>query len=65
MPYLNARFDAIMFDIYRRAKAEADYNATLFLRILTEKVGIEAAKQRARLQRYGYSVGYTSLCKNG
>ena len=38
------KFDAAMFDIYRRAKSEAKYNATVFLNMLSERGGVGTAK---------------------
>jgi hypothetical protein len=33
-----------MFEIYRRAKLEADYNATIFLGMITRNYGLATAK---------------------
>jgi hypothetical protein len=41
---LTKHFDGAMFEIYRRAKSEAGYNATIFLRILSERGGLATAK---------------------
>ncbi len=38
------KFDAAMFDIYRRAKTEAKYNATVFLNMLSDRGGLPTAK---------------------
>ena len=38
---LELRFDSVMFDVYRRAKQEAGYNATRFLQMLDEHRGPE------------------------
>jgi len=40
----NAKFDEAMFEIYRRAKSEAKYNATIFLQMITENGGVATAK---------------------
>jgi hypothetical protein len=40
----NVAFDKAMFAIYRRAKDEANYNATIFLQMLTETDGLTTAK---------------------
>jgi hypothetical protein len=49
---LEAQFDQAMFDVYRRAKSEAKYNATKFLQMLTDKTLINAEQP---------SDGYTAL----
>jgi hypothetical protein len=41
---LSKQFDAAMFKIYQRAKQEAGYNATLFLRMISERGGLSTAK---------------------
>jgi hypothetical protein len=41
---LSKRFDAAMFQIYRRAKSEAGYNANIFLRMINERGGLVTAK---------------------
>ena len=41
---LSKKFDAAMFDIYRRAKTEAKYNATIFLNMLSDRGGLATAK---------------------
>ena len=41
---LSKQFDAAMFEIYRRAKLEAGYNATIFLRMLSDRGGLATAK---------------------
>jgi hypothetical protein len=38
------QFDMAMFQIYMRAKAEAGYNATIFLRMISERGGLATAK---------------------
>ncbi|MEH2709852.1 hypothetical protein ABIF21_004159 [Bradyrhizobium elkanii] len=63
MSHLSERFDAAMFDIYRRAKTEAGYNATLFLRMLSDKGGVETARQLINSTKP--SDGYTSLYERG
>lgn len=37
-------FEGAMFDIYRRAKAEAGYNATIFLKMISDQGGLATAK---------------------
>ncbi|MGC1427974.1 MAG: hypothetical protein WA822_05250 [Albidovulum sp.] len=41
---LSKKFDGAMFDIYRRAKTEAKYNATVFLNMLSDRGGVSTAK---------------------
>jgi hypothetical protein len=40
---LAKQFDGAMFEIYRRAKLEADYNATIFLRMVSDRGGLATA----------------------
>ena len=56
---LEKRFDAEMRDVYERAKIEAGYNATYFLRMLSELGGLETARQL--LSASGVSDGFTAL----
>jgi hypothetical protein len=37
---IEEKFEQAMFDIYRRAKSEAKYNATIFLQMVTDRGGI-------------------------
>lgn len=53
------QFNAAMLDIYRRAKAEAGYNATRFLSMVVERGGLETA--RYLLHAATVSEGYTAL----
>ena len=48
-----------MFDIYRRAKSEAKYNATIFLSMLNDKGGLATAKTLINAE--SQSAGYTAL----
>ena len=59
MTDLPEQFDAAMVDIYRRAKAEENYNATIFLRMLTERGGLQTAKFLINSMKP--SDGYTEL----
>jgi hypothetical protein len=63
MPNLDAQFDQAMFDVYRRAKDEAGYNATIFLQMLTDDGGRRTAKTLINAARP--SDGYTALCLRG
>lgn len=57
------QFDVAMFDIYRRAKEEAGYNASLFLQMLVAKKGLATARQLINAQKP--SDGYTHLYERG
>ncbi|WP_262048072.1 hypothetical protein [Bradyrhizobium sp. Bra78] len=59
----NAAFDKAMFDIYRRAKDEANYNATIFLKMLTDTDGLTTAKTLINAPKE--SDGYTTLFMKG
>jgi hypothetical protein len=52
------RLDAAMLDIYRRARSEADYNATRFLVMVQERGGLATAQH---LLRQPPSDGFTQL----
>ena len=41
---LERKFDEAMFTIYRRAKAEARYTATIFLNMLNDRGGLATAR---------------------
>lgn len=56
---LEKRFNEAMLDVYRRAKAEAGYNATRFLGMVTEMGGYETA--RTLIHSPAVSEGYTAL----
>ncbi|RED36141.1 hypothetical protein BJ123_10874 [Rhodopseudomonas thermotolerans] len=59
----NSLFDKAMFEIYRRAKEEANYNATIFLQMLTETDGLTTAKSLINATKP--SLGYTALFMKG
>jgi hypothetical protein len=59
----NIAFDKAMFEIYRRAKAEANYNATIFLQMLTDTDGLTTAKTLINAPKE--SDGYTALYMRG
>lgn len=42
---LKKRFESAMFDVYKRAKVEAKYNATAFLQMLMKDGGWLTAKK--------------------
>lgn len=58
-----AAFHEAMVDIYRRAKSEAGYTATLFLRMVSERGGYETAQYLIHTDRP--SDGYTALYERG
>jgi hypothetical protein len=60
---LTQQFDAAMFEIYRRAKLEAGYNATIFLRMLGDRGGLATAKYLINSPKP--SDGYTHLYERG
>jgi hypothetical protein len=63
MANIDAQFDQAMFDVYRRAKEEAGYNATMFLQMLTEHRGLLTAKTLINAPKP--SDGYTALYMRG
>jgi hypothetical protein len=60
---LEAAFDRAMMDIYVRAKAEANYTASIFHRMLCERGGLSTAKQL--INERTPSEGYTALWERG
>jgi len=60
---LKAEFDAALFKVYRRAKDEAGYNATLFLKMLNDNGGLVTAKTLINASKP--SDGYTALYMRG
>jgi len=63
MQKLEAQFEQAMFDIYRRAKAEAKYNASIFLQMVTTRGGFDTA--RYLINQPKPSDGYTHLYERG
>jgi hypothetical protein len=63
MPDLQRQFDQAMLTIYRRAKAEVKYNATIFFRMLNERGGLATAKYLINSEEP--SDGYTHLYERG
>jgi hypothetical protein len=63
MADLEKQFTQAMFHIYRRAKAEAKYNATIFLQMITDNEGLATAKTLINAQEQ--SDGYTALYLRG
>jgi hypothetical protein len=58
-PQEASQFDAAMFSIYKRAKQELNYNATIFLDMLYKHKGYETAVRLIRAAMP--SDGYTAL----
>ncbi len=58
-----AEFKNAMQDIYRRAKTEAGYNATVFLRMLQERGALETARYLIHTAKP--SDGFTALWQKG
>ena len=56
---LEGQFDEAMYTLYRRARDEAGYNATIFLRMLTDGRGLRTA--RTLINAPKPSDGYTAL----
>ena len=63
MDELERRFHRTMIQVYQEAKAECNYNATYFLRLVNEKGGLRAAKQL--LQGEAPAQGFTTLWECG
>ena len=60
---LERRFHRAMVGVYERAKAEAGYNATRFIQMVSEHGGLEAA--RMLLSSNQVSDGFTALWEAG
>jgi len=60
---IEKQFTEAMFNIYRRAKTEAKYNATVFLGMLTDRGGLGTAKYLINSDKP--SDGYTNLYERG
>jgi hypothetical protein len=60
---LEGAFNAAMHDVYVRAKLEAAYNATRFLKMLEDHRGLGTA--RILLHASAVSDGYTALWERG
>jgi hypothetical protein len=63
MPSLEQQFTQAMFGIYRGAKTEAGYNATIFLQMISERGGVRTAKALINATRS--SDGNTHLYERG
>jgi hypothetical protein len=60
---LEKRFDRAMLGIYKRAKDEAGHNATVFFRMLSERGGLQTARNLINAAKP--SDGYTNLYERG
>jgi len=60
---LETKFHAAMVEMYRRAKEEANYSANRFIAMVTDRRGIETA--RDLLHAPAVSDGYTALWERG
>jgi hypothetical protein len=60
---LNARFNLAMRDIYKRARLEANYNASRYLQMLDQNGGLETA--HILINSPTVSDGYTALWERG
>jgi hypothetical protein len=60
---LERRFNVAMYEIYRRAKSEAKYNATRFLHMLDNNGGLETA--HILINASAVSDGYMALWERG
>ncbi len=56
---VESRFHEAMLAVYRRARAEANYNATRFLSMVVERGGLETARYLLHAEQV--SDGYTAL----
>ncbi|MGJ4910244.1 hypothetical protein [Bradyrhizobium sp. HKCCYLS2033] len=63
MERLKQEFESAMFEIYRRAKEEANYPANIFLKMISERGGLETA--RFLINQPQASDGYTHLYERG
>ena len=60
---LRKQFDLAMFDIYRKAKSEAKYPATIFYSMIHDRGGVATAKFLINAPKV--SDGYTALYERG
>lgn len=63
MQTMSKHFDVAMFEIYQRAKSEAGYNANIFLKMLSDRGGLDTAKYLINSPKE--SDGYTALYERG
>ncbi len=60
---LEQAINAAMFDIYRKAKEEANYTASIFLKMVSTRGGLDTA--RTLINAAKPSDGYTALRERG
>ncbi len=63
MQELSKRFDEATFDIYNRAKSEANYNVNLIIHMVSDRGGLDSAKYLIYSPKP--SDGYTALYIRG
>jgi hypothetical protein len=63
MRSVEQQFTQAMFDICRRAKTEAGYNAIIFLQMISDRGGLDTAKKLIDASKP--SDGYTNLYERG
>jgi hypothetical protein len=63
MANIEASFHSAMLNIYEEAKNQCNYNATYFLRMVSEMGGLEAAKRLLSTDAPQY--GFTKLWERG
>lgn len=62
MSDLETRFHRAMVNIYQEAKRVCNYNATYFLRMITDYGGLEAAKRLLAKETVSDGLGTLKLC---
>jgi hypothetical protein len=60
---LESEFNEAMLNVYRSAKKEAGYTATIFLQMVVDQGGLSAAK--SLINSKAVSSGYTTLYEKG
>jgi len=59
MEAVDKKFESAMWDIYHTAKIKCNYNATIFMNMLTKYGGVETAKRLLSAEKVQY--GFTEL----
>lgn len=62
MTDLERQFHEAMIDIYKVAQRECNYNATYFLRMVTEEGGLAAARQLLAKEQVSDGFGTLWMC---
>lgn len=60
---LEKKFDSAMWDIYHTAKTACNYNATIFMQMLTKYGGVNTAKRLLSKEKVQYGFTELWLCK--